>query len=59
MISIFAQSDSERLGFRVDIHECFARGLGSRGGGIVLQPDVIRVFRPTCSALLQPTPLRD
>ncbi|WP_267221393.1 FAD binding domain-containing protein [Dyella silvae] len=42
---LFAGNLLRRIGWDVDIYERSAHDLDSRGGGIVLQPDVVEVFR--------------
>jgi 2-polyprenyl-6-methoxyphenol hydroxylase-like FAD-dependent oxidoreductase len=42
---LFAGNLLRRIGWDVDIFERSPRDLDSRGGGIVLQPDVVEVFR--------------
>lgn len=42
---LFAGTMLRRAGWRVDIYERSAHGLDSRGGGIVLQPEVVEAFR--------------
>src|SRR5260370_6348824 len=42
---LFAGSLLRQIGWEVDIFERSAHDLDSRGGGIVLQPEVIEVFR--------------
>jgi 2-polyprenyl-6-methoxyphenol hydroxylase-like FAD-dependent oxidoreductase len=42
---LFAGNLLRRIGWDVDIFERSPRGLDSRGGGIVLQPEVVEVFR--------------
>lgn len=42
---LFAGSLLRHIGWDVDIFERSAHDLDSRGGGIVLQPDVVEVFR--------------
>ncbi|MBO9123734.1 MULTISPECIES: FAD binding domain-containing protein [unclassified Rhizobium] len=42
---LFAGNLLRSIGWNVDIYERSARELDSRGGGIVLQPDVVEVFR--------------
>jgi 2-polyprenyl-6-methoxyphenol hydroxylase-like FAD-dependent oxidoreductase len=42
---LFAGNMLRRIGWEVDIFERSPHDLDSRGGGIVLQPDVIEVFR--------------
>lgn len=42
---LFAGTLLRSIGWDVDIYERSARDLDSRGGGIVLQPDVVQVFR--------------
>lgn len=44
---LFAGNLLRRIGWDVDIYERSAHDLDSRGGGIVLQPDVVEVFRRT------------
>ena len=44
---LFAGNLLRRLGWDVDIFERSTQDLDSRGGGIVLQPDVVEVFRRT------------
>jgi 2-polyprenyl-6-methoxyphenol hydroxylase-like FAD-dependent oxidoreductase len=42
---LFVGSLLRRIGWDVDIFERSLRDLDSRGGGIVLQPEVVEVFR--------------
>lgn len=42
---LFAANLLRRIGWDVDVFERSANDLDSRGGGIVLQPDVVEVFR--------------
>jgi 2-polyprenyl-6-methoxyphenol hydroxylase-like FAD-dependent oxidoreductase len=42
---LFAGTLLRRIGWNVDIYERSAHDLDSRGGGIVLQPNVVEVFR--------------
>lgn len=42
---LFAGTLLKRAGWNVDIYERSLRDLDSRGGGIVLQPDVVEAFR--------------
>ncbi|HEY0286868.1 MAG TPA: FAD binding domain-containing protein [Pseudomonas sp.] len=42
---LFAANLLRRIGWNVDVFERSAHDLDSRGGGIVLQPDVVEVFR--------------
>ncbi|MGB0697189.1 MAG: FAD binding domain-containing protein [Rhodospirillaceae bacterium] len=42
---LFAGTMLQKAGWEVDIYERSAHDLDSRGGGIVLQPDVVDVFR--------------
>src|SRR6516164_4502529 len=42
---LFAGSLLRQIGWEVDIFERSAHDLDSRGGGIVLQPEVVEVFR--------------
>jgi len=42
---LFAGTLLRKIGWEVDIFERSARDLDSRGGGIVLQPEVVEVFR--------------
>ena len=42
---LFAGSLLSRVGWDVDIFERSPHDLDSRGGGIVLQPEVVEVFR--------------
>ena len=42
---LFAATMLKRAGWDVDIYERSGHDLDSRGGGIVLQPDVVEVFR--------------
>ncbi len=44
---LFAGNLLRRIGWHVDLYERSAHDLDSRGGGIVLQPDVVEVFRRT------------
>ena len=44
---LFAGNLLRRIGWDVDIYERSAHDLDSRGGGIVLQPDVVEVLRRT------------
>lgn len=44
---LFAGNMLRSIGWTVDIYERSPRDLDSRGGGIVLQPDVVEVFRRT------------
>ena len=44
---LFAGNLLRRIGWDVDIYERSAHDLDSRGGGIVLQPEVVEVFRRT------------
>ncbi|BDB30261.1 MULTISPECIES: FAD binding domain-containing protein [Cupriavidus] len=44
---LFVGNLLRRIGWNVDIYERSAHDLDSRGGGIVLQPDVVEVFRRT------------
>ncbi len=47
LAGLFAGSLLQRSGWDVDIFERSPHDLDSRGGGIVLQPDVVEVFRRT------------
>ncbi len=42
---LFAANMLKKAGWDVDVYERSAHDLDSRGGGIVLQPDVVEVFR--------------
>src|ERR1700758_4837919 len=42
---LFAGTLLQQIGWEVDIFERSAHDLDSRGGGIVLQPEVVEVFR--------------
>jgi len=42
---LFTANLLRRIGWDVDVYERSAHDLDSRGGGIVLQPDVVEVFR--------------
>ena len=42
---LFAGNLLRQIGFDVDVFERSAHDLDSRGGGIVLQPQVVEVFR--------------
>lgn len=44
---LFAGNLLRQIGWNVDIYERSAHDLDSRGGGIVLQPEVVEVFRRT------------
>lgn len=45
LAGLFAGNMLRNIGWNVDIFERSAHDLDSRGGGIVLQPDVVEVFR--------------
>lgn len=47
---LFAGNMLRSIGWDVDIFERSAGDLDSRGGGIVLQPDVVEVFRRSTRA---------
>src|SRR3712207_9315704 len=42
---LFAATLLRRIGWEVDVFERSARDLDGRGGGVVLQPDVVEAFR--------------
>ena len=42
---LFAATLLRRIGWEVDVFERSPRDLDGRGGGVVLQPDVVEAFR--------------
>jgi len=48
---LFAGEMLRSIGWRVDIYERSTHELDSRGGGLVLQPEVLQVCAPRTGAL--------